>query len=305
MTGLLDDERSAPELFRELLRLLPSVQVEDYYANGQWDQDCIRIDIELLEKHREEAGAPEPPPLEDIPMVELPGVAQPLGRRVASSVKPNHPKEQVNSNGRVAMVAQPPKAPPPAALLRHAQWKEGYEMADFAETRGLDVEETKLVLSELQPSQRHWVMQNFQYDMSLDDDATAQFEQAVEDSARKVGTPQPTEESNGVKRRRVRHRRAKEDNEELGEEECHRDKTYLRPVPKSAMPTRATPSRAPFRPTGVQPSRVSTHPSSNPTLGSAAPSRAHMAQPPAKTSRGEGLKKPSSAPGDLIAALLG
>lgn len=60
------------DLFRELLRIYPTAEIEDYYKAGLWKTDCMRMDYNLIEAHRNEGGAPEPPPLEDIPVPELP-----------------------------------------------------------------------------------------------------------------------------------------------------------------------------------------------------------------------------------------
>ena len=47
-------------LFRELKRLLPGVEVEDYFRNGRWTKERMVIDAKLLAAHRDEAGAQEP-----------------------------------------------------------------------------------------------------------------------------------------------------------------------------------------------------------------------------------------------------
>jgi len=63
-------------LFRQLLRIFRGAYLEEYYKNGTWDMETLALDLELLEAHhkrcRLHAGAPEPPPLEDIPEVVLP-----------------------------------------------------------------------------------------------------------------------------------------------------------------------------------------------------------------------------------------
>jgi len=70
-------EKSGPECFRALLRVFPSARLEDYYKNGVWQTETILIDTELIEAHRKESGAPEPPPLEE---VKLPDI-RPAGAR--------------------------------------------------------------------------------------------------------------------------------------------------------------------------------------------------------------------------------
>jgi len=75
------------ELFRELLRHLPTIVVEDYYKNGVWQNELMRLDIEIVACHRIGAGASDPKPLEEVPMPKVPnppkallsGLVRPLG----------------------------------------------------------------------------------------------------------------------------------------------------------------------------------------------------------------------------------
>lgn len=60
------------ELFRELVRLNSNSVLEDYYKNGIWLESIMRLDIEILDCHRAEAGAPDPPPLSEVVVPELP-----------------------------------------------------------------------------------------------------------------------------------------------------------------------------------------------------------------------------------------
>eukprot|EP00449_Zooxanthella_nutricula_P031629 CAMPEP_0198491076 /NCGR_PEP_ID=MMETSP1462-20131121/2554_1 /TAXON_ID=1333877 /ORGANISM="Brandtodinium nutriculum, Strain RCC3387" /LENGTH=75 /DNA_ID=CAMNT_0044219663 /DNA_START=120 /DNA_END=343 /DNA_ORIENTATION=+ len=64
--------KTGPELFRELLRQLPLVNAEDYCKNGVWQNELMKLDIQILAAHRLEAGAPDPPPLSEVRMPELP-----------------------------------------------------------------------------------------------------------------------------------------------------------------------------------------------------------------------------------------
>jgi len=66
------DGKTGLELFRELTRLYSEANVEDYYKMGKWNNRTLRIDWCLLDAHRKEAGAPMPPPLEDVPVPKLP-----------------------------------------------------------------------------------------------------------------------------------------------------------------------------------------------------------------------------------------
>mmetsp|Transcript_16072 Transcript_16072/g.25685 ORF Transcript_16072/g.25685 Transcript_16072/m.25685 type:complete len:241 (-) Transcript_16072:57-779(-) len=66
--------KAGPELFKELLRLYPLAEIEDYYKQGQWQTEVLRLDIQIIYSHREEAGALDPLPYEQIVMPALPGV---------------------------------------------------------------------------------------------------------------------------------------------------------------------------------------------------------------------------------------
>jgi len=65
-------EKSGVDLFRELLRRCSTVVLEDYYKNGVWLEDLLRLDIEILHAHRVEAGAPEMPPAESLKVPDIP-----------------------------------------------------------------------------------------------------------------------------------------------------------------------------------------------------------------------------------------
>jgi len=66
------DGKTGLELFREFKRLYSEANVEDYYKMGMWNNRTLRIDWCLIDAHRKEAGAPAPPPLEDVPLPKLP-----------------------------------------------------------------------------------------------------------------------------------------------------------------------------------------------------------------------------------------
>lgn len=71
-------KKGGAELFRELMRLLPTVNIEDYCKAGIWQNNLIKLDMEVVEAHRREAGAPDPPPLSKVPMPSLPSVPKAL-----------------------------------------------------------------------------------------------------------------------------------------------------------------------------------------------------------------------------------
>lgn len=64
--------KTGPELFKELLRVFPVAEVEDYYKNGAWKNELVKTDLVLISAHRKEAGAPEPPSLDEVVMPEMP-----------------------------------------------------------------------------------------------------------------------------------------------------------------------------------------------------------------------------------------
>mmetsp|Transcript_32974 Transcript_32974/g.60369 ORF Transcript_32974/g.60369 Transcript_32974/m.60369 type:complete len:141 (-) Transcript_32974:61-483(-) len=67
------------DLFREILRLMPDAQPQDYIRSGVWQNETMKMDMEILECHRAEAGAPAPRPLEEVPMPKVPpGVLKPV-----------------------------------------------------------------------------------------------------------------------------------------------------------------------------------------------------------------------------------
>ena len=64
--------KSDAELFKELYRLYPLAEVEDYFKGGQWQCELMKMDIQAFFAHRAEAGAPDPPPLEELKLPSLP-----------------------------------------------------------------------------------------------------------------------------------------------------------------------------------------------------------------------------------------
>ena len=59
------------QLFRELLRFLPGALAEDYCKDGEWLRENLLTDVVILAAHRQEAGAEEPPPATELPMLPL------------------------------------------------------------------------------------------------------------------------------------------------------------------------------------------------------------------------------------------
>merc|ERR1719433_1074409 len=65
-------EKTGAELFRELLRVYEVAELDDYFKAGKWRDETMKCDLLLLHAHRKEAGAPDPIPLEEVVMPELP-----------------------------------------------------------------------------------------------------------------------------------------------------------------------------------------------------------------------------------------
>ncbi|CAE8591900.1 unnamed protein product [Polarella glacialis] len=60
-----DEEKSEEMLYRELKQILPTAILSTYVKDGAWSREVLLLDIELVKAHRHEAGAPEPPPLDE------------------------------------------------------------------------------------------------------------------------------------------------------------------------------------------------------------------------------------------------
>eukprot|EP00429_Kryptoperidinium_foliaceum_P038119 CAMPEP_0176176496 /NCGR_PEP_ID=MMETSP0120_2-20121206/90405_1 /TAXON_ID=160619 /ORGANISM="Kryptoperidinium foliaceum, Strain CCMP 1326" /LENGTH=274 /DNA_ID=CAMNT_0017514543 /DNA_START=1 /DNA_END=821 /DNA_ORIENTATION=- len=171
----IDEEvlsKTGPDLFRELLRVYSVAEVEDYFKNGQWRDDMMKVDLELVTAHRREAGAPEAPALEDVqlvkqPMSALAGAARPvLSSGVgAAGARPRPPT--VSQAG--TSVSSTSSTAGPVAELRLiglfvAKWK-------------LDPGRSKLLLSRLMPTRRRYVIQHFKATPGVD--PTAALEQFI------------------------------------------------------------------------------------------------------------------------------
>lgn len=172
------------ELFRQLQRLLPTSLVEDYHKNGSWQKELLKIDVGLIEAHRNEAGAPDPPPLEDIPepvlprpmMTMMPGVT---AFTVGMPIKPiNVAAGMVNgSRGPTPRVVPPVGAVPLAAATGAAA--EIRQIALFVSKWRLEPTKTKLLLAPLPSAKRRWLMENFKYEPRAEMTSVQQLEEFV------------------------------------------------------------------------------------------------------------------------------
>lgn len=150
-------KKSGPELFKELYRLYPVAEVEDYYKMGAWKNDIMRADIVLLSVHREEAGSPDPPPIEDI---KIPGLPMEQKAWNPSAVMPvlNLPKPgavTIQKPGIISAAANAATGSTVAELrliaIFVAKWK-------------LDPTKTKALLAKLTPERRRHIVTSFKTD---------------------------------------------------------------------------------------------------------------------------------------------
>eukprot|EP00930_Biecheleria_cincta_P056755 TRINITY_DN42814_c0_g1_i1.p1 TRINITY_DN42814_c0_g1~~TRINITY_DN42814_c0_g1_i1.p1 ORF type:complete len:308 (-),score=41.94 TRINITY_DN42814_c0_g1_i1:100-1023(-) len=136
--------KSGAELFKELLRVYDVAEFEDYMKNGQWQDELMRVDLQLVEAHRREAGAGEPVPLSEVKMPVVPfmpgggGVRPPAG--LVGSPVVGSPVQAASGVGAVAELR--------LIALFVAKWK-------------LDATRTKEKLGKLLPARRRFVIANF------------------------------------------------------------------------------------------------------------------------------------------------
>lgn len=159
--------KSGPELFKELLRVYSVAEVDDYFKAGQWKDEVMRTDVQLLYQHSREAGADDPTPLENVTVPELPkatvggmlapggmGAVRPAGAAFVPAVRPAGP-------AGVAAVA--PMGSPVAELRL---------IALFVAKWTLDPARTKMMLAKLTPQRRRYVLANFTSTFATPVDAT-------------------------------------------------------------------------------------------------------------------------------------
>lgn len=135
--------KKGAELFRELKRIYPVAEVDDYFKMGAWKDDLMKTDLQLIDAHKREAGAPDPPPLEEVPMPETPrvlGFAKPFSASGISLPTPTGVTNAVTAGGAVAELR--------LIALFVAKWK-------------LDPSRTKTLLGKLVPARRRYVIANF------------------------------------------------------------------------------------------------------------------------------------------------
>jgi len=155
--------KTGVELFRELLRLYETAEVEDYYKVGQWKNDLLKTDLILIEAHRKEAGAPDPPDLEDVVVPEMPGAF--LRAPIAGLTLPTLGIGVPAAGGLTTPVAELR-----LIALFVAKWK-------------LEPTKTKMLLAKLTPLRRRYVMQHFKA-LGSGDAATTELESFLAECGR-------------------------------------------------------------------------------------------------------------------------
>lgn len=163
-------KKKGPELFRELLRIFPVAEVEDYWKNGAWKDDLMKTDLQLIEAHRKEAGAPDPLPLEEVVMPPLPkSFTNAFGMQMGKSP------------GVGVLLVQPfghsPAGHPgaPSAAASGTTVSELRLIALFVAKWKLEPTKAKTILTELQPHRRRYVIQHFKVADGAED-PTAELE---------------------------------------------------------------------------------------------------------------------------------
>ncbi|CAK0884986.1 unnamed protein product, partial [Prorocentrum cordatum] len=137
-----EDERllkKGPDLFQELLRVYPVAEPEDYFKAGQWRDEVMKTDLQLIEAHRLEAGAPDPPALDEVKMPELP-TAQPAG----AGVRPPVTGLSALMGARATVAGGAPALAAPGSGVVELRL-----MALFVAKWKLDATKTKLALAKL------------------------------------------------------------------------------------------------------------------------------------------------------------
>jgi hypothetical protein len=144
------DEAVGAEVFRKLLQVYPLARIDDYYKSGRWHMEVLETDMELIVAHRQEAGAPEPPPLEDVPMPALPGA---LTRRAPLLSSKSGARTPSAREVLPTVVSKPTPSSNGVAEIR--------QVAAFVSKWNLDSVRTKSLLSRLSAGKRRLVMETF------------------------------------------------------------------------------------------------------------------------------------------------
>jgi hypothetical protein len=145
-------KKTGAELFKELYRIYPTADPEDYFRNGQWRNDVLKADLTLMEAHRREAGAPDMPDLDEIKFPQMPvQTSSPTlgaGFVVQQMKQQQLQQQQQSSSGSVGAAVGNQVVEIRLIALFVAKWK-------------LDPVSAKESLSKLSPARRRYVIQHF------------------------------------------------------------------------------------------------------------------------------------------------
>mmetsp|Transcript_64591 Transcript_64591/g.179670 ORF Transcript_64591/g.179670 Transcript_64591/m.179670 type:complete len:307 (-) Transcript_64591:151-1071(-) len=206
------DGKTGVELFRELVRIYSVAHVEDYYKNGVWRNDLMRIDYRLVEGARADphCSPPEMPPLEEVPEPELPqpamfpGLAQPFipgdpnAWRLAAAAAAARAK--LTLPGGVPQFLQT-KLSLPMGSMRAGGVGAALELRNialFIAKHKLDPSTVKGLLIDLTPEHRRLVMEGFKTTFEDADEVIEALKEYIEEC--KSELPESTEDAstNGV-----------------------------------------------------------------------------------------------------------
>lgn len=166
-------------IFAELKKLIPTVQADDYKKNGVWQEEIMKLDAELVRRHREEAGAPEvqttleeyvapaPDVWEKKTLAVAGNLAASLAAAKAAQAAQAAKAATAATNGlpagmpAVAKASTTTAAAGAAAASANQAASDLRQIAVFVAQWKLDPTRTKLLLAKLTPPKRRWVMQHF------------------------------------------------------------------------------------------------------------------------------------------------
>eukprot|EP00933_Yihiella_yeosuensis_P008998 TRINITY_DN114752_c0_g1_i1.p1 TRINITY_DN114752_c0_g1~~TRINITY_DN114752_c0_g1_i1.p1 ORF type:complete len:235 (-),score=68.22 TRINITY_DN114752_c0_g1_i1:85-789(-) len=158
--------KQGAELFRELFRHLPVASYEDYYRNGIWQDELMKLDIQMVVAHKKEAGAPDPPPLDEVklpPGCPTGGAVAPGGMSVMAGMirALSGSAAAANAAANAALAAPPGTGIPNGAATPANPPLDIKTIALFVSKWKLDPNRCKAALEKLTPARRKYVMQNF------------------------------------------------------------------------------------------------------------------------------------------------
>jgi len=156
-------KKSGAALFRELLRLYPVAEAEDYWKAGAWQDEVIKRDLKLVEAHRRDSAAPEPPALEDIPMPKPPG-----GIAVPGMLTLPQPP------GGITLPVRPASQP----LVLPTSPAQAVKIATFIAGSKLDPLRSRPLLNGLKAHEQNYVLENFK-STSTGAEATDELEKYI------------------------------------------------------------------------------------------------------------------------------